>query len=226
MESAELVSSPAPLIDHTLLKPETTRDQILRLCEEAVEYGFAAVCVPPLFVPAAADRLYGSEVKVATVIGFPLGYSTSAVKAFEAAASVTAGAAEIDMVIPLGSAREGQLDVVEEEIRQVVEAAGGALVKVILECCYLDDRLKSALTERAVAAGARFVKTSTGFAPGGATVADVRLLSQAAAGRIGIKAAGGIRDWETCRAMLAAGATRIGTSSGPAIARQWFEAQR
>ena len=213
--------SPASFIDHTLLKPDATDVQIRRLCEEAVECGFASVCIPPVFVPLAAGILYGSEVAVGTVVGFPLGYSSSATKAFEARAAVDAGAGEIDMVIHLGTALAGRLDAVEAEIREIVAAARNAKVKVILECCYLNDPLKAALTDRVVSSGAAFVKTSTGFGSGGATEADVRLLNTAAAGRIGVKAAGGIRDWASCKAMLTAGATRIGSSSGVAILSQW-----
>jgi len=219
------VFSPACYIDHTLLRAEATAEQILRLCEEAVECGFASVCIPPLHVPLAADRLYGSDVAVGTVVGFPLGYSTTACKCFETREAVAAGASEVDMVIPLGAALAGDLQRVEEDIRGVTEAAGAARVKVIIECCCLDDGLKRALVERVVAAGAAYVKTSTGFAAGGATEADVRLLAAAAAGRIGVKAAGGIRDWVSCRTMLAAGATRIGTSSGIAILDQWRQAE-
>ena len=213
--------NPAPLIDHTLLKPDTRAEQVRRLCEEAVEYGFASVCIPPIYVPLAAELLYGSEVAVGTVIGFPLGYSLPAVKVCETAESVAAGATEVDMVIPVGVALDGELAAVEEEIRQVVRAAGTARVKVILECCFLDTALKIALTEAVVRAGAAYVKTSTGFGPGGATIADVELLARIADGRIGVKAAGGIRDWTTCRALLAAGATRIGSSGGVAIVDQW-----
>jgi len=213
--------NPAPLIDHTLLKPDTRADQVRRLCEEAVEYGFASVCIPPIYVPLAAELLYGSEVAVGTVIGFPLGYTLPAVKVFETAEAVAAGATEVDMVIPVGNALDGELAAVEEEIRQVVRAAGTARVKVILECCFLDTVRKIALTEAVVRAGAAYVKTSTGFGPGGATIADVELLARIAAGRIGVKAAGGIRDWTVCRALLAAGATRIGSSAGMAIVDQW-----
>jgi len=215
------VKNPTPFIDHTLLSPTATVAQIQNLCEEGVEYGFAAVCVPPVFVPLAAELTYGSDVRVATVIGFPLGYSTLQTKLSEARQAVAAGAGELDMVIHVGAALEGRLDDVEEEIRQVVGASGNASLKVILECCFLCDSLKRELTRRAAAAGAAFVKTSTGFGPAGATVDDVRLLVKAAAGRIGVKAAGGIRDWPTFRAMVEAGASRIGTSSGPAIVEQW-----
>jgi deoxyribose-phosphate aldolase len=213
--------SPARYIDHTLLKADATADQIRRLCEEAVEFGFASVCIPPVYVPLAAAQLYGSEVAVGTVVGFPLGYSTVAAKICETREAVAAGAGEIDMVIHLGAALAGHLRAVEAEIRGVTKAACSARVKVILECCYLDDPLKSALVERVVAGGASYVKTSTGFGSGGATEADVRLLAAASAGRIGVKAAGGIRDWATCRTLLAAGATRIGSSSGISMLSQW-----
>jgi deoxyribose-phosphate aldolase len=215
------VTSPAPYIDHTLLKPETTADQIRALCEEAVEFGFASVCVPPVFVSLAADLLYGSEIATGTVVGFPLGYVPPAVKAFESSRAVAAGATELDMVIHLGAALSGHLEEIEGEIRQVVESARGALVKVIIECCCLPLPLKEALVECVVRGGAGYVKTSTGFAAGGATVADVRLLAGAAKGRIGVKAAGGIRDWEGCRAMIEAGASRVGTSAGVKILAQW-----
>ena len=215
------MTSPAPFIDHTLLRADATPDQIRRLCEEAVEAGFASVCVPPIYVPLAADSLYGSEVAVGTVAGFPCGYLPAALKAAEAASAFAAGATEIDMVIHVGAALEGRLDRVEEEIRQVVLAARPATVKVIIECCYLNDRLKRELVEVVVHGGAGFVKTSTGFGSGGATENDVRLLATAAAGRIGVKAAGGIRDLASCRELLAAGATRIGTSAGMTIFEAW-----
>lgn len=217
--------NPAPLIDHTLLKPDSTADQVSRLCEEAVEYGFASVCIPPVYVPLAAELLYGSEVAVGTVVGFPLGYAPTTVKVFEAAEAVAKGATEIDMVIHLGAALVGDFPRVEEDICQVVRASGDAKVKVILECCYLDVFQKEALAGCVLKAGAAYVKTSTGFGPGGATLADVALLAQAVAGRIGVKAAGGIRDWAACRAFLAAGATRIGTSAGMVMVDQWRREQ-
>ncbi len=216
-----MILSPAPYIDHTLLRPEATSVQIRALCEEAVEHGFAAVCIPPVFVPLAADLLYGSEVALATVVGFPFGYCSPAVKAFEAAKAVAEGAREIDLVIHLGAALEGRLEAVEEEIRGVVRASSGAKVKVILECSALDDPLKEALTLRVVASGAAFVKTSTGFGAGGASVHDVRLLARAAQGRIGVKASGGIRDLAILKELVDAGATRIGTSSGARIMDEW-----
>lgn len=212
---------PAPLIDHTLLRPDTRADQVRLLCEEAVEYGFASVCIPPVFVPLAAELLYGSEVAVGTVVGFPLGYVPTAVKVFETVQALRHGATEIDMVISLGAALDGCFSEVEEDIRRVTRAAGAGRVKVILECCYLNEPRKAALAEVVAKAGAACVKTATGFGPGGATLEDVALLARIVAGRIGVKAAGGIRDWPFCRALLASGATRIGTSSGPAIVEQW-----
>ena len=217
--------NPARLIDHTLLKPDATADQVCRLCEEAVEYGFASVCIPPVFVPLAADLLYGSDVAVGTVVGFPLGYLPTSVKVFETIEAVARGATEIDMVIHLGAALTDRTDDVEDEIRQVVRAAGGAVVKVILECCYLDDSRKQVLAGCVVNAGAAYVKTSTGFGSGGATLADVALLARTVAGRIGVKAAGGIRDWHACREFLAAGATRVGTSAGMTIVDHWRREQ-
>jgi len=215
------MENPAPLIDHTLLRPDLLETQIELLCEEAVEYGFASVCLPPVFVPRAAALLYGSEVKTCTVVGFPCGYNALQQKITEAADLVVQGAEEIDMVIHLGRLLEGNWQAVREEITQVVLAARPALVKVIIECCYLNaDQMRQA-TEQVKQAGAAFVKTSTGFGPSGAKVEDVRILANTAAGCIGVKAAGGIRDLDRCAAMLAAGATRIGTSSGVAILKQW-----
>ncbi len=218
--------NPAPFIDHTLLKSTTTPEDIDRLCEEAVEFGFAAVCIPPVYVRRSAERLYGSEVNVATVVGFPLGYEATSVKRFQTQAAVAAGATEIDMVVNLAAAEAGDFDLVEKDIAAVVSAAADASVKVIIECCLFDDEKKTALAEIVTRAGADYVKTSTGFATGGATLADVRLLHAAVSGRAKIKAAGGIRDWESCREMIAAGADRIGTSAGVEIARQWLEQQR
>jgi deoxyribose-phosphate aldolase len=210
-------------IDHTLLKSTATLAQIENLCEEAVEYGFAAVCIPPIFVAQAGRLLYGSDVQVATVIGFPLGYDLSSVKRFQTEQAIAAGATEIDMVIQLGAAASGDYSTVETDIREVVRAAEGVPVKVILECCCFDAEIKKRLTETVVEAGGSYVKTSTGFAASGASVEDVQLLHQTANGRIGVKAAGGIRDWQSCLSMLEAGATRIGTSAGVAIVRQWMQ---
>jgi len=216
------MNNPAPLIDHTLLKPDLLEAQVEALCEEAVEYGFASVCLPPVFVPRAAELLYGSEIKTCSVVGFPCGYNSVQQKIAETTELVAQGAQEIDMVIHLGRLLEGKLPQVEEEIAQVVLAtANSAIVKVIIECCYLNAVQMRQATELVVQGGAAFVKTSTGFGPSGAIVEDVRLLAQTAAGRIGVKAAGGIRDLQSCSALLAAGATRIGSSSGVAIVNQW-----
>jgi len=214
-------SSPAPFIDHTLLKAETTSAQIERLCEEAVEWGFAAVCVPPCHVGQSSRLLYGSGVAVATVVGFPFGYAETQVKRFEAGRAIDLGAEEIDMVIAIGYACAGEWRAVEADIREVVRAAEGRPVKAILECSALGGDTLSRAALVALDAGVAFLKTSTGFGVHGARAEDVRLLHQLAAGRASIKASGGIRDLETCRAMLAAGAARIGTSSGVEIMRQW-----
>ena len=219
------MKTPASLIDHTLLKPDATDEQIHTLCEEAVEYGFAAVCLPPTFVPLAVDRLYGSAVKVASVVGFPCGYNSLRQKALEAAELVAQGVDEIDMVISLKYLLGRRFELLEEEIAQIVLAAGQAPVKVIIECCYLDRQLKQLATELVVKSGAAYVKTSTGFGPSGASVEDVALLAATAAGRIGVKAAGGIRDFDCYQRMVAAGATRIGTSAGVTIMSEWQQRQ-
>jgi len=211
------VAGLACCLDHTLLKADAGAAQICNLCEEARHWGFASVCVPPWFVSLVFEQLAGSPVAVGTVIGFPLGYQTTASKVYEAEQAVAAGATELDMVINLGLALDGGLDQVEAEILAVVAASGAATAKVIIECCYLTDDLKGSLAEIVVRSGAGYVKTSTGFGSGGATLEDVCLLAGRVQGKIGIKAAGGIRDLDACRAFLAAGATRIGTSNGVAI---------
>ena len=218
------MDSPAKFIDHTLLKADATNLDIATLCEEAVEYGFASVCVPPVFVAQASRLLYGSEVAVCTVVGFPLGYQTTEVKVFEAHQAIASGADEIDMVIHLGAARVSDYATVGDEIRKVIAASDNRLVKVIIECCLFDSAVKARLAEVVVESGADYVKTSTGFAATGATLEDVRLLCRVAAGRIEVKAAGGIRDWKTCKSMLDAGAGRIGSSAGVAIMQQWRNA--
>lgn len=215
------MNSPAKYIDHTLLRADATRTEIASLCEDAVEFGFASICIPPCYVEMASRQLYGSDVAVCTVVGFPLGSQTTVTKAFEAQHLVGLGAAEVDMVINIGAARAGDMVSVEDDIRQVVAASRPALVKVILECCLFTDPEKKKLAEIAVAAGADYVKTSTGFSQSGATVEDVFLLSQAVAGQAKVKAAGGVRDLETALAMIKAGAERIGTSAGLAIMQQW-----
>lgn len=203
----------AAKIDHTLLKADATRADILRVCEEAKTYHTASVCVNAFWVPAVAKALAGSGVKTCCVVGFPLGAMSSAAKAFEAREAVAAGAQEVDMVLNVGLARGGEWDAVEADIAAVVQAAGQATVKVILETCLLTDAQKRRACEAAKAAGAGFVKTSTGFSTGGATEADVRLMREAVGPDMGVKASGGIRTREDAERMLAAGANRIGASA-------------
>jgi len=207
----------APLIDHTLLRPDATRGDIARLCEEAVRYGFAAVCVLPFRLPEAARRLAGSRVRAATVIGFPHGASTSPVKAFEAAEAIRAGAEELDMVMCVGAMKDGDHRYVLEDIRSVVKAAEGRSVKVILETHFLSEEEKRIACRLAVEAGARFVKTATGLTGGGATVADIRLMRSVVGPDFGVKASGGIRTLAAALELVSAGATRLGTSAGVAI---------
>lgn len=205
-------------IDHTLLKADATAAQIDRLCAEAVTYGFFSVCVNSRWVPHCARVLSGSGVSVCAVVGFPLGSAAGEVKAFEAAWAADAGASEIDMVLPVGPLLDGDESAVLSDIRAVVKAVEGrAIVKVILETGYLNEEQKRSACRLAEAAGARFVKTSTGFGPGGATVADVRLMRAAVSPQVQVKASGGVRDLNAALAMIEAGATRIGTSSGVAI---------
>jgi deoxyribose-phosphate aldolase len=213
--------NPACHIDHTLLKPDATHDQIRTLCEQAAEYQFAAVCIPPVYVALAAELLYGSGVEVATVVGFPLGYCDPRTKVFETRVALERGATEIDMVIPLGAARENDFSRVGDEVAAVVEAAPNVPVKVILETALFAPQIVKCLAETVLEAGAAMLKTSTGFGPGGATLEMVRLLAQVADGHAGVKAAGGIRDWPTCSQYLRAGATRIGTSNALQIMAQW-----
>lgn len=221
-----MLINPARFIDHTLLSPLTTPDAVIALCEEAVEQGFASVCIPPVFVRLAASRLYGSGVATGTVIGFPLGYDTPATKLQAAREAVSQGADELDLVLQQGLVASGDYQTVGEEIRQVVAAVDGCPVKVIIECCHLDDRGKTRLTELVAGSGAAYVKTSTGFAGSGAELDDVRLLVRVAAGRIKVKAAGGIRDLDTCLRFLQSGAERIGTSAGIRIMQQWWQRER
>lgn len=203
----------AAMIDHTILKPEATEGQIIKLCSEAKEYGFASVCINPCNVKLAAEHLKNTSVKVCTVVGFPLGASTSRVKALETEDAIANGAQEIDMVINVGAVKSGNLAYVEEDVRAVVKAAAGkALVKVILENCLLEkDEIKT-VCEICKKAGADFVKTSTGFNKSGAAVEDVRLMRETVGPDMGVKAAGGIRDYATAAAMIDAGASRIGAS--------------
>ncbi|MGL4972349.1 MAG: deoxyribose-phosphate aldolase [Culicoidibacterales bacterium] len=202
------------LIDHTILKPETVQSQVEIICEEALAYDFASVCINPTWVKLASTLLAESDVKVCTVIGFPLGANTPEVKAFETKDAISNGAQEIDMVINIGAAKAGNWELVERDIRAVVEAANGTLVKVIIETCLLTDEEKVQACLASVAAGADYVKTSTGFSTGGATIADVQLMRETVGPDIGVKASGGVRSYEDMEAMVSAGATRIGTSSG------------
>ncbi|KEZ51071.1 deoxyribose-phosphate aldolase [Metabacillus indicus] len=206
------------MIDHTALKPETTKSQIETLCAEAKEYKFASVCVNPTWVETAAALLKGTEVKVCTVIGFPLGASTPETKAFETGDAIAKGATEVDMVINIGALKDKNDELVERDIRAVVDAAKGkALTKVIIESCLLTDEEKVRACELSVKAGADFVKTSTGFSTGGATVEDIALMRKTVGPDIGVKASGGVRDRAGAMAMVEAGATRIGASAGIAI---------
>lgn len=201
-------------IDHTLLKATATPADIQKLCQEAVKYDFKSVCVNPGYVALAKECLAGSNVLVCTVIGFPLGANTQAIKCAETKDAVANGADEIDMVINIGLAKAHKFALIEEEIAAVVLSASGRLVKVIIETCYLTDAEKVAVCEAAVRAGANFVKTSTGFGTGGATVADVKLMKQTVGDQAEVKASGGVRSPEDFAEMRQAGATRIGTSGG------------
>jgi deoxyribose-phosphate aldolase len=209
----------AKTIDHTLLKPDATQDQIAQLCFEARKYGFASVCVNPTWVELCAKLLEGSPVKVCSVIGFPLGATMPEVKAFETQEALDHGATEIDMVINIGALKARDLDLVAKDIRGVVQTAHarGALVKVIIEAVLLNDEEKTIACLLAKEAGADFVKTSTGFASGGATVHDVELMRKAVGPEMGVKAAGGVRTFEDAEKMIRAGATRIGASAGVKI---------
>lgn len=204
-------------IDHTLLKADASQEQIETLIEEAKKYDFASVCVNPTWVSFAAQALKATDVKVCTVIGFPLGANTPELKAFETSDAIQNGANEVDMVINIGALKSRNFDLVERDIRAVVEAAEGTLVKVIIETCLLTDDEKVKACQIAQKAGADFVKTSTGFSTGGATVADVALMRKTVGPDMGVKASGGARSYEDALAFIKAGATRIGASSGVAI---------
>ncbi|MDA1476888.1 deoxyribose-phosphate aldolase [Bacillus changyiensis] len=205
-------------IDHTALKPHTQKLDIQKLIEEAKTYQFASVCVNPTWVEFAAKELAGTNVDVCTVIGFPLGANTSETKAFETKDAIEKGATEVDMVINIAALKDGENDFVEADIRSVVEAAAGkALVKVIIETCLLTDEEKERACRLAVAAGADFVKTSTGFSTGGATVEDIALMRKTVGPDIGVKASGGIRTKADVEQMISAGASRIGASAGVSI---------
>ena len=212
----------ARYLDHTLLKPDSTRRDCRRVCEEAKQYGFASACILPAWVADAADILDGSQTVVCTVVGFPHGIAPAQSKASEAATAVADGAAEVDMVINISALKSGADLLVFDDIQSVVDAAnlGGAIVKVILECALLTDDEKKRAAKMAQEAGAAFVKTSTGFASGGATVGDVRLLRQTVGPDMGVKAAGGIRTLADALAFIDAGATRLGTSGGIALIQE------
>ena len=207
----------ASYIDHTLLKPDAGREQILKLCAEAEKWHFASVCVNPRWVAEAAAALAGTSVKVCTVIGFPLGAAATEVKVFEARQAAADGADEMDMVISVCDLKDGRDEYVVRDIREVRKAAGGRTLKVIIEACLLTDEEKERACRLAVRGGADFVKTSTGFSKSGATVCDVQLMRRTVGPDVGVKAAGGIHTREEALAMIAAGADRIGASAGTAI---------
>lgn len=208
------------MIDHTVLKADTPLETVKRICDEAMEYGFASVCINPCHVAYCANYLKDSDVNVCTVIGFPLGANTSAVKAFETKDAIANGADEIDMVMNIGALKDKNYDLVRDDVKAVVEAANGTLVKVILETCLLTaDEIKKAC-ELCVEAKADFVKTSTGFSTRGATIEDVKIMKEAVQGKAKIKAAGGVRTPEDMVKIVAAGADRIGTSAGCSLVKK------
>lgn len=202
------------LIDHTLLKANASKNDITKLCDEAMQYDFASVCVNPVWVSYCAEYLKESDVRVCTVIGFPLGANTSKVKAYETKMAIEEGADEVDMVINIGALKAGDIDTVYQDIQAVVDASQGHCVKVIIETCLLTDEEKVLACQQAMKAKATFVKTSTGFSTGGATVHDVALMKQTVGDHCEVKASGGVKTFEDMEAMVNAGASRIGTSSG------------
>ena len=214
------------LIDHTILRPDATKADVLRLCGEATQYGFTVIFIPPCYTAEAVEAVAGSRVRVGIPIGFPLGGHATRIKVAEAVEGVRQGAVVLDMVINVSRLKSGDLHAVRQDIAEVVQATPGAEHKVILETCYLSDEEKRTACKLVVEAGADYVKTSTGFATGGATVADVRLLKASVAGRAKVKASGGIRDWKSAREMLEAGADRIGTSASLKIMEEWSAVQR
>ena len=215
----------AAYIDHTLLKQNATAEQIDQLCSEAAEYHFASVCVNPYYVARCVKNLKGTDVKVCTVIGFPLGATTTETKVFEALQAVKSGAQEIDMVMNVSAMKSKNFKGIESEIQALAAVAeGSAILKVIIETCLLTEEEKVLACQMAKRSGAQFVKTSTGFSTGGATVEDIALMRKTVGPEMGVKASGGIRDYRTAKAMLDAGATRIGASAGVAIVREEAEA--
>ncbi|MDB8802021.1 MULTISPECIES: deoxyribose-phosphate aldolase [Romboutsia] len=212
------MSKIAKMIDHTVLKAVTTKEEVIKVCDEAKEYGFFSVCINPTNIELAKKELEGSDVKVCTVIGFPLGANTKEVKAFETRDAIAKGADEVDMVINIGALKDKNYDLVYEDIKAVVDAANKeALVKVIIETCYLTDEEKVKACELAVKAGTDYVKTSTGFGTGGSTPADIKLMRETVGENIGVKASGGVRTAEDAKAVIEAGASRIGASASIAI---------
>jgi len=213
----------ASLIDHTLLKPEAAEKHIMAVCQQALEFHFASVCVNPAWVPLVHSQLAHSQVKTCSVIGFPLGVSRTAIKVEETKLAAAEGASEIDMVINIGALLSGYTSLVAQEIQQIAAAAhsAGAILKVILETCLLTDTQKTLACQISKEAGADFVKTSTGFSTGGATESDVALMRSAVGPALGVKASGGVRSFDALARMIRAGASRIGTSSGPQILAQF-----
>ena len=210
----------AQYIDHTILKPDATKEQVVKVCSEAKEYLFYSVCINPYYVKLVSDELKDSSVKVTSVIGFPLGASTSEIKAMEAKKAIEDGADEIDMVINISALKDKEYDLVKEDIKSVVnEVNGKAILKVILETCLLTDEEKVKACELAKEAGANYVKTSTGFSTGGATIEDVKLMKNAVGDKLKVKASGGIRDIKIAEAMIEAGASRLGASSSVKIVK-------
>ena len=210
----------AKYIDHTLLAADATESSVRKLCEEAAEHHFASVCVNSCWVSLAAELLKGTGVHVCTVVGFPLGAMDTVAKAFEAQNAVSSGADEIDMVINIGYLKSGEQDKALDDIKAVRKASEGKILKVIIETCLLSDDEKRLACELSEKAGADFVKTSTGFSKGGATVHDVALMKATVGDRLGVKASGGVRDYKSAKAMIEAGATRIGASAGIAIVKE------
>jgi deoxyribose-phosphate aldolase len=214
------------LIDHTILRPEATRADVLRLCREAKECGFKVIFIPPCYAAEAFAAVSGCEVRIGIPIGFPLGGHTTGTKVAEALEGVRQGATVLDMVINVSRLKSGDHDAVRNDIAEVVRATPEAEHKVILETCYLTDQEKMTACRLVVEAGADYVKTSTGFGAGGATIADIKLLKAGVEGRAKVKASGGIRDWKTTQALLEAGADRIGTSASLKILDEWSVAER
>lgn len=222
MVEASFVSEVPSRLDHTILRPDASKTDVLRLCEEAKRYGFMVIFVPPCYLQHALDAVAGTKIRVGIPIGFPLGGQTTACKVAEAREAVSHGATVLDMVINVGRLKSDDYDLVRDDMAQVGEATPGVEHKVILETCYLSQQEKVTACRLAVEAGMEYVKTSTGFGPAGATVEDIRLMKGTVAGRAKVKASGGIRDLKTVYAMLAAGADRIGTSASVQIVKEWL----